>query len=264
MVPFPPHNTEGEPFTFLISELTGVSEEAPPVAPPVAPAVSEPQAAAPSLSQSQPCRTEESERPVEQQPPLELPPEPCKVPLHVPISNSMRESLPMNHISTTLTGWIWFLSSTVNNQGLNGIQFQGPDIHFYPSLLFAEVPAPSPAVQLPQQKPVEVPVAMNNPLPFPSSMLAPISRPTTVPHDTDEDEGLKHFEQVSWPGFKIHTSLYIEALKTLERRTLARSYSLRFGCLRYFLSLLPYSERRTARKTRRATVPHSRSVENVL
>lgn len=112
------HNIEGDPFTFLISELTGVSEEAPPVAPPVAPAVSEPQAAAPSLSQSQPCRTEESERPVEQQPPLELPPEPCKVPLHVPISNSMRESLPMNHISTTLTGWIWFLSFTVNKQDL--------------------------------------------------------------------------------------------------------------------------------------------------
>uniref|UniRef100_A0A3Q4BTL0 GYF domain-containing protein n=1 Tax=Mola mola TaxID=94237 RepID=A0A3Q4BTL0_MOLML len=43
--------------------------------------------------------------------------------------------------------------------------------------------------------PMEVPVTMNNPLPFPSSILAPISRPTTVPHDTDEDEGLNHFEQ---------------------------------------------------------------------
>uniref|UniRef100_A0A8C4GEY1 GYF domain-containing protein n=1 Tax=Dicentrarchus labrax TaxID=13489 RepID=A0A8C4GEY1_DICLA len=55
--------------------------------------------------------------------------------------------------------------------------------------------APSPTVPLPQQKPMEVPVAMNNPLPFPSNLLAPIGRPTTVPHDTDEDEGLKHFEQ---------------------------------------------------------------------
>lgn len=52
---------------------------------------------------------------------------------------------------------------------------------------------------------MEVPVAMNNPLPFPSSMLAPISRPNTVPHDTDEDEGLKHFEQVSCSDFKSRT-----------------------------------------------------------
>ncbi|XP_076601121.1 GRB10-interacting GYF protein 2 isoform X1 [Chaetodon auriga] len=143
------------------NELARASEEVPPVASPVAPPVSEPQAPTQSLSQSQPSRTEESERPAERQPPLELPPEPCKVPLHIPMSNSMLESIPRTHISTTL----------------------------------AEVSAPSPAVQLPQQKPVEVPVAMNNPLPFPSSILAPIGRPTTVPHDTDEDEGLKHFEQ---------------------------------------------------------------------
>ncbi|XP_070700721.1 GRB10-interacting GYF protein 2 isoform X2 [Pempheris klunzingeri] len=139
-------------------ELARGSEEAPPVASPVAP-VSEPQAPAQSLSPRQQTRTDSPERPAERQPPLELPPEPCKVPLHVPLSNSM--SLPMTHISTTL----------------------------------AEVSAPSPTVQLLQQKPVDVPVAMNNPLPFPSSMLAPIGRPTTVPHDTDEDEGLKHFEQ---------------------------------------------------------------------
>uniref|UniRef100_A0A671Z0A0 GRB10 interacting GYF protein 2 n=1 Tax=Sparus aurata TaxID=8175 RepID=A0A671Z0A0_SPAAU len=58
-----------------------------------------------------------------------------------------------------------------------------------------EVSAPSPAIQLPQQKPMEIPVAMNNPLSFSTSMLAPIGRPTAVPHDTDEDEGLKHFER---------------------------------------------------------------------
>ncbi|XP_053186276.1 GRB10-interacting GYF protein 2 isoform X2 [Scomber japonicus] len=138
-------------------EFARVSEEAAPVAPPV----SEAQAPPKSLSPSQPRRTEESERPAERQPPLELPPEPCKVPLHVPMSNSMLESLPRTHISTTL----------------------------------AEVSAPSSTVQLPQQKPVEIPVAMNNPLPFPSNMMAPIGRPTTVTHDTDEDEGLKHFEQ---------------------------------------------------------------------
>lgn len=75
-------------------------EEAPPVAPPV----SEPQAPVQSLSPSQPSRPEEPERPAERQPPLDHPPEPCKVPLHVPMSNSMLESLPMTHISTTLTG----------------------------------------------------------------------------------------------------------------------------------------------------------------
>ncbi|XP_022058797.1 GRB10-interacting GYF protein 2 isoform X2 [Acanthochromis polyacanthus] len=142
-------------------ELARASEEVPPVAPPVAPPVLEPHPPTQSLSPNQPSRTEEPERPAERQLPLELPPEPCKVPLHVPMSNSMLESLPMTHISTTL----------------------------------AEVSAPSPTIQLPQQKPIEVPVAMNNPLPFPSSIMAPIGRPTTVPHDTDEDEGLKHFEQ---------------------------------------------------------------------
>lgn len=38
-------------------------------------------------------------------------------------------------------------------------------------------------------------------------MLAPISRPTTVPDETDEDEGLKHFEQVSCYAFNINFSL---------------------------------------------------------
>ena len=77
------------------------------MAPPVAPLAPEPQLPV----QSQPNRTEELERPVERQPPLELPPESCKVPLHVPMSNSMLESLPMNHISTTLAGGIWVLNS---------------------------------------------------------------------------------------------------------------------------------------------------------
>ncbi|KAM9844853.1 GRB10-interacting GYF protein 2 isoform 2-T2 [Aulostomus maculatus] len=141
--------------------LARVSEEASPGAPPPAPSISEPQAPPPSMSPSQPSRTEESERPTERQPPLELPPEPCKIPLHVPLSNSMLESLPMTHISTTIT----------------------------------EVSPPSSSIQQPQQKPMEVPVVMNNPLPFPSSIVAPIGRPTPIQHDTDEDEGLKHFEQ---------------------------------------------------------------------
>ncbi|KAF0046942.1 hypothetical protein F2P81_000575 [Scophthalmus maximus] len=121
-------------------ELARVSEEAPPVLPPVAPTVSEPQATGKSLSPNQSSRTEETERPAERQPSLELPPETCKMPLHLPMSNSRLEVLPMTRISTTL----------------------------------AEVSAPSPSVQLLQQKPMAVPVAMNNLLPFPSS---PFSNP---------------------------------------------------------------------------------------
>ncbi|XP_068196771.1 GRB10-interacting GYF protein 2 [Antennarius striatus] len=140
-------------------ELARVSEEALPAVSPVANPLSEPQSPGQHLSQSQPSRTEELERPAERQPPLELPPEPCNVPMHIPISNSMVEALPMTHISTTLR----------------------------------EVSVPSPTVQVPQQKSMEVPVAVNNALPFSSTILTSIGRP--VPHDTDEDEGLKHFEQ---------------------------------------------------------------------
>ncbi|XP_013767944.1 GRB10-interacting GYF protein 2 isoform X2 [Pundamilia nyererei] len=138
-------------------ELARVPEEAPPVPP----TVSEPHSPAQSLSPNLPSRTEDPERPAERQPPLELPPEPCKVPVHVPMSNSILESLPMTHISTTLI----------------------------------EVSAPSPTLHIPQQKPIEVSVPMNNPLPFPSNIMSPFGRPNTVSHDTDEDEGLKHFEQ---------------------------------------------------------------------
>lgn len=88
----------------LFTELARLSEEAPPVALPVAPPVSEIQAPIQSLSPTRPSRTEEPERPAERQPSLELHPEPCKVPLHIPMSNSMLESLPMTHISTTLAG----------------------------------------------------------------------------------------------------------------------------------------------------------------
>ncbi|XP_071390084.1 GRB10-interacting GYF protein 2 isoform X4 [Centroberyx affinis] len=141
-------------------ELARVEEEAPPAAPPAP----EPHAPAQSLPPLQPSRVEEPERPTERTERLSPPqprPEPSKVPLHVPMSNSMLESLPMAHIATTR----------------------------------AEVSAPSPTVQLQQQKPMEVPVAMANTLPFPTNMMAPIGRPATIPHDTDEDEGLKHFEQ---------------------------------------------------------------------
>ena len=47
-------------------------------------------------------------------------------------------------------------------------------------------------------------MAMANPLPF-ASMMAAIGRPIIVPHDVDEDEGLKHFEQVSWLVFCVYS-----------------------------------------------------------
>uniref|UniRef100_H3DCQ0 GRB10 interacting GYF protein 2 n=1 Tax=Tetraodon nigroviridis TaxID=99883 RepID=H3DCQ0_TETNG len=139
----------------VFPELTRVLEETSPVTSPVIPPVSESQSPAQPLSQSQNIKTEESERPAEQQqpappPPLEVSPEPSKAPLHVPLSSAILESVPMAHISTSLAA---------------------------------------------AQKPMEIPVAMNNPLAFSSSVLAPISRPSTVIHDTDEDEGLKHLEQ---------------------------------------------------------------------
>lgn len=45
-------------------------------------------------------------------------------------------------------------------------------------------------------KPVEVPVAVPDALPFPNSVVPPISQHATMVTDADEDEGLKHFEQV--------------------------------------------------------------------
>ena len=95
----------------FFKELARLSEEAPPVAP----QASDSQAPAQSLSPGQPSRTEETERPAERQLPLELPPEPCKVPLHIPKSNSMLDSLPMTHISTTLAGGFRFFHFSVNS-----------------------------------------------------------------------------------------------------------------------------------------------------
>ncbi|XP_043989709.1 GRB10-interacting GYF protein 2 isoform X1 [Gambusia affinis] len=142
-------------------DLARMSEDGPSLGPAVASAVSESQPPPQNLSPNHPSRTDEIERPAERHPPLELPPEPCKVPLRIPMSSSILESHPMTHISTNLP----------------------------------EVSAPSSTVHLPQQKPIKISVAINNALPYTSNIMAPISRPTTVTHDTDEDEGLKHFEQ---------------------------------------------------------------------
>uniref|UniRef100_A0A3Q2U3R1 GRB10 interacting GYF protein 2 n=1 Tax=Fundulus heteroclitus TaxID=8078 RepID=A0A3Q2U3R1_FUNHE len=143
-----------------------------------------------SLSPKQPGRTEEAERPAERHPSLELPAESCKAPLRVPISSSMLESHPMTHISTTLPGGhLYILKKNVSPVGMN---LKTKTFCF--CVFHAEVSAPSSTVHLSQQKPVEVPVPINNPLPYPSNIMAPISRPTMVTHDADED-GLKHFEQ---------------------------------------------------------------------
>lgn len=86
-------------------------EEAPPVTPPAATPVSEPHGVQ-ALSQSQTTRIEEPERPAERTdrlPPLELPPQSCKVPLQVPISNSMLEN--PSHISSAHTGLICSLAA---------------------------------------------------------------------------------------------------------------------------------------------------------
>uniref|UniRef100_A0A4W5RHB6 GRB10 interacting GYF protein 2 n=1 Tax=Hucho hucho TaxID=62062 RepID=A0A4W5RHB6_9TELE len=148
-------------------------------------APSPPEPPTPLLPPSQPDRVEDPERPLEK--PLERPPalehrpEANKVPLHIPMSNTMMDSLPIPHtVAHTLT-----------------------------------VSAPSPTIQM-QQKSLEVPVAMPAPLPFSASLMAqstsimapnnmatgtglmaPIGRTTAMPphHTMDEDEGLKHFEQ---------------------------------------------------------------------
>ncbi|XP_061588295.1 GRB10-interacting GYF protein 2 isoform X3 [Cololabis saira] len=139
-------------------DLVRASEEVSSVIPPAAPTVSQSHPPIQCLSLNQSSKTDEMERLAERQPQLELPPDPSKAALHNPISTSMLESLPRTHISTSL----------------------------------AEITS---TVKLPLKKPIEVPLVMNNRLPFPSHVLAPIARPTTVPHDPDEDEGLKHFEQ---------------------------------------------------------------------
>ncbi|XP_061776340.1 GRB10-interacting GYF protein 2 isoform X3 [Nerophis ophidion] len=143
----------------VLTRLSKVLDEVPSVPLPAAPPIAEAQPRSKSVSPSHPNKTDEFKRPAQGKPPLEQPAELCKVPLHVPMSNSMLESLPMTRISTTLT-----------------------------------VRTPLSAMQQPQQKPLKVPVTMRNHLPFSSSMMAPIARPTAVLHDTDEDEGLKHLE----------------------------------------------------------------------
>ncbi|KAJ3594407.1 hypothetical protein NHX12_003714 [Muraenolepis orangiensis] len=120
-----------------------------------------PQAPGPVLPPSQHGRAEEAVvRGGERRSPPGPRQEPSKAPLHVPLPNSMLDPRPMSHIATTL----------------------------------AEASAPSPSIQRRHQKPMDVSMPMANSLPF-ASIMAAIGRPVILPHDVDEDEGLKHFEQ---------------------------------------------------------------------
>lgn len=92
----------------IVSDLARMSEDGPSLGPAVASAVSESQPPPQNLSPNHPSRTDEIERPAERHPPLELPPEPCKVPLRIPMSSSILESHPMTHISTNLPGGTLF------------------------------------------------------------------------------------------------------------------------------------------------------------
>lgn len=88
-------------------------------------------------------------------------------------------------------------------------------LHQYICLNVSDLPSPSPSVLPPQPvasqsqqpKPVEVPVAVPAALPY-KSIIAPIGQPTAMPPDTDEDEGLKHFEQVGQGGIKAELYLF--------------------------------------------------------
>ncbi|XP_055723136.1 GRB10-interacting GYF protein 2-like isoform X3 [Salvelinus fontinalis] len=155
---------------------------------PPAPSPPEPQPSTPLLPPSQPDRAEEPERPLERTPASEHRPEVNKVPLHVPMSmpmsNTMLESLPIPHTAAH-------------------------------TLTVSPVSGTSSTIQM-QQKPPDMPVAMPVPLPFSTSLMAqstsimtpnimapstglmaPIGRPTVMPphHTMVEDERLKHFEQ---------------------------------------------------------------------
>ncbi|KAA0718650.1 GYF protein 2 PERQ amino acid-rich with [Triplophysa tibetana] len=102
--------------------------------------------------------------------PLERPtvPESCKAPPHIALPNSIVEAISTPHIATKL-----------------------PDLPVPSSVL----PAQPVSSQTQHVKPVKVPVAGAPLLPLSTGVVGSISRPTVLPSDMDEDEGLKHFEQ---------------------------------------------------------------------
>uniref|UniRef100_A0AAY4EX69 GYF domain-containing protein n=1 Tax=Denticeps clupeoides TaxID=299321 RepID=A0AAY4EX69_9TELE len=86
--------------------------------------------------------------------------EPCKAPLHTPTVSSIVEGISLPHATSSIT----------------------------------DIPVPSPAVQSLQPKPLDVPISVPTAVHF-AGIRAPINRPSALPNDVDEDEGLKHFEQ---------------------------------------------------------------------
>ncbi|XP_026135815.1 GRB10-interacting GYF protein 2 isoform X2 [Carassius auratus] len=146
------------------------SEEPSPVAVPFPAVVTPPKAVTPTpLPPVHPEPAVESERALERTTVTELRPELNKAPLHTTLPNSIMEAISIPHVTKTL-----------------------PDL---------PVPAPSvlPVQSLPTQtqqiKPLEMPVAVAPVLPHSMGIVGSISRPSVLPSDMDEDEGLKHFEQ---------------------------------------------------------------------
>ena len=80
------------------------------------------------------------------------------------------------------------------------------------------MPSPTPKATLPQPalpQPLEKPAAVPIGLPFTALGMPPFGRPGGMPHFADEDEGLKHFEQV---GKEVHTQLGLMRLVRLAVR----------------------------------------------
>uniref|UniRef100_A0A673H7R6 PERQ amino acid-rich with GYF domain-containing protein 2 n=1 Tax=Sinocyclocheilus rhinocerous TaxID=307959 RepID=A0A673H7R6_9TELE len=146
------------------------SEEPSPVAVPFTAVVTPPKAATPApIPSVHPEQAVESERPLERTTVPELRPELSKAPLHTTLPNSIVEAISIQHVTNTL-----------------------PDLPVpTPSVL----PVQSVPTQTQQIKPLEMPVALAPALPHSTGIVGPISRPSALPSDMDEDEGLKHFEQ---------------------------------------------------------------------
>uniref|UniRef100_A0A671R607 PERQ amino acid-rich with GYF domain-containing protein 2 n=1 Tax=Sinocyclocheilus anshuiensis TaxID=1608454 RepID=A0A671R607_9TELE len=146
------------------------SEEPSPVAVPFTAVVTPPKAATPApIPSVHPEQAVESERPLERTTVPELRPELSKAPLHTTLPNSIVEAISIPHVTNTL-----------------------PDLPVpTPSVL----PVQSVPTQTQQIKPLEMPVALAPALPHSTGIVGPISRPSALPSDMDEDEGLKHFEQ---------------------------------------------------------------------
>uniref|UniRef100_A0A8C2IAP2 GRB10 interacting GYF protein 2 n=1 Tax=Cyprinus carpio TaxID=7962 RepID=A0A8C2IAP2_CYPCA len=152
------------------NEEASKSEEPSPVAVPFPAVVTPPKAVTPApLPSVHPEPAVESERPLERTTVTEIRPELSKAPLHTTLPNSIVEAVSIPHVTNSLT----------------------------------DLPVPTPSVlpvlsvptQTQQVKPLEMPVAVAPVLPHSMGIVGSISRPSVLPSDMDEDEGLKHFEQ---------------------------------------------------------------------